>query len=284
MTHPAAGLGFKPGHFADALACTAAGMWYEIHAENYMLPGGTRMAMLDALAERHPISVHGVGLSLASVDEPDHRHVLKLKQVVERTQAFAVSEHLAWNRWQGSHFPDLLPFPRTTEALQIIARNIDIAQNILRRRLLIENPSLYLSLNTHEWSETDFLNELVKRTGCGLLVDVNNIYVSTHNTGGDACDYIDQLPADAIGEIHLAGHVRDTRFETTLLIDTHGAGICDEVWQLYQHLIEHCGSRPTLIERDDNIPAFNQLLLERNHAARLMTEPMSPEARHAIAG
>lgn len=284
MTHPAAGLGFKPGHFADALACTAAGMWYEIHAENYMVAGGTRMAMLDALAERHPVSVHGVGLSLASTDEPDLQHVLKLKRVAERTRAFAVSEHLAWTRWQGSHFPDLLPFPRTTEALQFITRNIDIVQNALQRRLLIENPSLYLSLNTHEWSETDFLNELVKRTGCGLLVDVNNIYVSTHNIGGDAYDYIDQLPADAIGEIHLAGHVSDTRFDTTLLIDTHGVAICDEVWELYQYLIKRSGPRPTLIERDDNIPAFDELLLERNHATQLMAQSMSLEARHAIAG
>lgn len=284
MTHPAAGLGFKPEHFADALTCPAVGMWYEIHAENYMVPGGSRMAMLDKLAERHPISVHGVGLSLASADNPDHQHLLKLKQVVERTGAFVVSEHLAWTRWQGTHFPDLLPFPRTNEALQLISRNIDIAQNVLQRKLLIENPSLYLSLDTHEWSETDFLKEVVKRTGCGLLVDVNNIYVSTHNIGGDPYHYVDQLPVDAIGEIHLAGHVSDIRFDTTLLIDTHGATICDDVWNLYHHLIERTGICPTLIERDDNIPAFDELLTESNHAAQLMTQSASLETRHAVAG
>ncbi len=276
MTHPTAGLGFKPEHFAEALACSAAGMWYEIHAENYMVAGGARLSMLNTLADRYPISVHGVGLSLASVDEPDYQHLLKLKQVVDRTEAFVVSEHLAWTRWQGNCFPDLLPFPRTTEALQIIARNIDIAQNTLQRKLLIENPSLYLSLNTHEWCETDFLKALVNRTGCGLLVDVNNIYVSSNNVGGDAYTYLDQLPANDIGEIHLAGHVGETHGDATLLIDTHGAAISDEVWNLYEHLINRIGSRPTLIERDNNLPAFAELLYERNRAEQLLTLSTNP--------
>jgi len=270
MTHPTAGLGFKPEHFADALSCSAAGMWYEIHAENYMVAGGSRMAMLDALSEQHPISVHGVGLSLASDDEPDQQHLLKLKHVVDRTEAFIVSEHLAWNKWQGIHVPDLLPFPRTSDALHVIVRNIDIAQNTLQRKLLIENPSLYLSLATHDWSEPDFLKELVNRTGCGLLVDVNNVFVSTYNVGGDAQDYLDQLPIDAIGEIHLAGHVSESQDAIELLIDNHGAAICDEVWKLYQHLIQRIGSRPTLIERDTDIPAFDELLGERGYAAEMM--------------
>jgi len=273
MSHPTAGLGFKPEHFADAMRCSAAGMWYEIHAENYMVAGGTRLSMLAALRDQHPVSVHGVGLSLASVDEPDRLHLLRLKQVVERADAFVVSEHLAWSRWQGAHFPDLLPFPRTSEALRLIERNIDIAQNTLQRTLLIENPSLYLSLETHEWSETDFLNELVSRTGCGLLVDVNNVYVSTHNVGGNAYGYLDQLSANAIGEIHLAGHVSETHRDSTLLIDTHGAAICDEVWSLYQYLIKRIGARPTLIERDNNLPPFDELLAERNHAVQLLAAP-----------
>ena len=274
-----AGLGFKPEHLTDALNCSVSGMWYEVHAENYMVAGGVRLNMLDALADRYPISVHGVGLSLASADEPDRQHLHKLKQVVERTEAFVVSEHLAWNRWQGAHFPDLLPFPRTSESLNIIARNIDIAQNALQRKLLIENPSLYLSLDTHEWSETDFLKELVKRMGCGLLVDVNNIYVSTHNVGGSATDYLDQLPVDAIGEIHLAGHVREKTDDIELLVDNHGAAICDDVWKLYQHLINRTGPRPTLIERDNAIPAFDELLSERNLAAAMM-QPVESEQRH----
>jgi len=271
-----AGLGFKPEHFHDAMSCSAAGMWYEVHAENYMVAGGTRIAMLDALGDRYPISVHGVGLSLASADTPDPLHLQKLKQVVDCSQAFIVSEHLAWNRWQGAHFPDLLPFPRTTEALHIIARNIDITQNTLQKKLLIENPSTYLPLETHEWSEVDFLKELVKRSGCGLLADVNNIYVSTHNVGGNAADYLDQLPADAIGEIHLAGHIREAQGDVEILIDNHGSDICDEVWKLYEHLIERIGPRPTLIERDNAIPAFIELLSERNRAVTLMTQLSKP--------
>jgi len=274
-----AGLGFKPEHFNEALSCPTNGMWYEIHAENYMVAGGIRLEMLDALANKYPVSVHGVGLSLASIDEPDRQHLHKLKQVVERTEAFVVSEHLAWNRWQGAHFPDLLPFPRTSESLNIIARNVGIAQNALQRRLLIENPSLYLPLDIHEWSETDFLKELVKRTGCGLLVDVNNIYVSTQNVGGDAVAYLDQLPIEAIGEIHLAGHAREKTDDIELLVDNHGAAICDEVWKLYQHLINRTGARPTLIERDNAIPAFDELLSERSHAASLM-QPLEREQRH----
>jgi len=259
-------------------------MWYEIHAENYMVAGGSRIAMLDSLSSRHPISVHGVGLSLAGSEEPDQVHLQKLKQVVERSDAFLVSEHLAWNRWQGGHFPDLLPFPRTTEALQTMARNIDIAQNTLQRKLLIENPSLYLILETHEWSEPDFLRELVRRTGCGLLVDVNNVYVSSHNIGGDARAYLDQLPAAAIGEIHVAGHVREAHGEIELLIDNHGATICDDVWKLYQHLINRIGARPTLIERDNAIPAFEVLLDEREHAVERMAVLTEPEQCHVHAG
>lgn len=280
-----AGLGFKPEHFDAALPCSAAGMWYEIHAENYMVAGGPRLAMLDALSAQHPISVHGVGLSLAAAAEPDRQHLLRLKAVVERTQAFAVSEHLAWCSAHDAYYPDLLPFPRTNEALQRIARHIDIAQTVLQRRLLIENPSSYLQLETHQWSEAQFLSELVQRTGCGLLLDVNNVYVSVHNLGGDATAYLNALPGQAIGEIHLAGHAVDHRTETGLLIDTHGAPICAEVWNLYQQLIARIGPRPTLIERDDSIPCFAELLSEREHAARLLDEVnRRKEPAHALAG
>lgn len=278
-----AGLGFKPEHFAAALPCSAAGMWYEIHAENYMVAGGPRLHMLDMLSAQHPIAVHGVGLSLAAVSEPDHEHLLRLKAVAERTQAFVVSEHLAWCT-NDAYLPDLLPFPRTTAALQTIARNIDIAQTTLQRGLLIENPSSYLSFDTHEWSETEFLCELVRRTGCGLLLDINNVYVSVHNIGGDARTYCNSLPATAIGEIHLAGHAVDAGGDTTLLIDNHGAPICDDVWQLYTELIARIGPRPTLIERDDNIPAFDELLAERQHAAQLLQATSSrQDIEHATA-
>jgi uncharacterized protein len=281
--HPlTAGLSFKPEYFEEALPCAAAGMWYEIHPENYMTAGGPRLAMLDAICERHPLSVHGVGLSLASAAEPDKDHLQRLAAVVERSQACLVSEHLAWSVLQGSYFPDLLPFPRTQQALQCIARNIDIAQSVLQRRILIENPSLYVRLE-HDYSEAEFLSELVRRTGCGLLVDVNNAYISAHNVGGDADAYLSSLPADAIGEIHLAGHAQDAA-EISLLIDTHGAPVAEDVWSLFAALIARIGARPTLIERDDNLPDFADLLRERERAAVVMRQPQFQERIHARAG
>lgn len=281
---PTAGLGFKPEHFDEAVLCPADGLWYEIHAENYMIDGGPRLRMLEAIRREHPVSVHGVGLSLAADADPDPAHLLKLAQVVERAQAFAVSEHLAWSAWGGAYHPDLLPFPRTCAALERIAKNIDITQNALKRRLLIENPSSYMALE-HEMSEAEFLRELVHRTGCGLLVDVNNAYVSAHNLGGDPQTYLEELPAAAIGEIHLAGHALDANENSRLLIDTHGAAIAESVWKLYENLLARIGPRPTLIERDDNLPAFDELLSERDRAAQLLLGSGTElaERRHAHA-
>ena len=276
---PTAGLGFKAEHFEQALACPAEGMWFEVHAENYMIAGGPRLAMLEALRAKHPLSIHGVGLSLASDADPDPRALQALRAVVERFKPFVVSEHLAWSAWDGAHFPDLLPFPRTAESLQRLARNIDITQQALGRRILIENPSSYMALK-HEIPEAEFLAELARRTRCGLLVDVNNAYVSAHNVGGSARDYLGALPEDAIGEIHLAGHSPDAG--GNLLIDTHAAPVCDAVWNLYAGLLERIGSTPTLIERDDNLPPFDELMLERNRAAALLADtlPMAMELRH----
>ncbi len=281
MHHPhrqlTAGLSFKPEYFEAAHACGEAGLWYEIHPENYMIgegmiAGGPRLAMLDAICERHPVSVHGVGLSLASFDRPDTAHLQRLAEVVRRTEAALVSEHLAWSVVQGSYMPDLLPFPRTTEALQCIARNIDITQNALQRRILIENPSLYVQLE-HEYGEAEFLAELANRTGCGLLLDVNNAYISAHNLGSDVHAYLDALPVQAIGEIHLAGHAADENSASPLLIDTHAAPVSEVVWSLCERLIERIGPRPTLIERDDNLPAFEELLVERQRAAQVLSQP-----------
>lgn len=282
MNDITSGLSFKPEYFDAALSCAADGVWYEIHPENYMVAGGPRLAMLDALCARHPVSVHGVGLSLASATEPDPEHLQRLAEVVKRTQASLVSEHLAWSAMAGNCFPDLLPFPRSNEALQCIARNIDIAQNALQRRILIENPSLYVRLE-HDYSEAEFLSELVRRTGCGLLVDVNNAYISAHNVGGDADAYLRSLPAAAIGEIHLAGHAPDGG-DTNLLIDTHGAPVAEAVWALYAALIAHIGARPTLIERDDNLPEFAELLRERERAADVLRQPQFQERNHACVG
>lgn len=267
-----AGVSLKPQHFAEALACRADGLWFEAHPENYMAAGGPRLAWLDAIADDKPISLHGVGLSLAADEAPDEGHLAELKRLVHRYQPALVSEHLAWSMRRGVYAPDLLPFPRTTNALYRVADNIDRVQEALGRRILIENPSLYLPLAGHDLDEVEFLAALVRRTGCGLLVDVNNAYVTAHNLGSSAEAYLDALPADAVGEIHLAGHAPDQQAQ--LLIDTHGSPVAEAVWALYARLIGRIGPRPTLIERDDDIPAFQVLMAERGRAHDLLTREL----------
>lgn len=266
---PTAGLGFKPEHFDDA-TCPATGLWFEVHAENYMVEGGPRLAMLAALRKAYPLSLHGVGLSLAADADPDAVHLARLKMLVERFEPFVVSEHLAWSTWRGIYNPSLLPFPRTRAALDRIVANVMRVQDVLSRFILIENPALYMELDGHEFAETEFLEELVRRSGCGLLIDVNNVYVSANNLGYDAEEYLDAIPGSAIGEIHLAGHAADARYGERLLIDTHNAPICEAVWRLYKRLIERVGPRPTLIERDDIIPSFAELMRERRRAHSLL--------------
>lgn len=263
---PTAGLGLKAQHYADALACEAEGLWFEVHPENYMSAGGPRLAALEAIRAHRPLSLHGVGLSLAADADPDAEHLAALKRLVDRFQPFVVSEHLAWSTHRGAHQPDLLPFPRTHAALARVADNVSRMQDALGRRVLIENPSLYLPLTSHDLDEVEFLKALVERTGCGLLVDVNNVFVSASNLGYAAEAYLDALPAEAIGEIHLAGHGVDEG-GSALLIDTHGAPVAEPVWALYRRLIRRIGPRPTLIERDDDIPAFAALMAERDRAA-----------------
>lgn len=269
-----AGVGFRPEHFEEAVVSPAAGLWFEVHAENYMVDGGPRLAILEALRSARPLSLHGVGLSLAGVERPDRDHLGKLRQLIDRFEPTLVSEHLAWSRFDNLYFPDLLPFPRTTELLEAISANIAVTQDALGRTISIENPSLYLELAGHEWNETDFLGELVRRTGCGLLVDANNIHVSATNLGFDPLDYVDTLPADAVTEYHLAGYSTDPELGASLLIDSHDQPIAEVVWSLYERLVERVGRRPTLIERDGNIPPFNELMAERDRAAALIAREM----------
>ena len=267
-----AGLGFKPEHFSAAMspiaAGSVAGLWFEVHAENYMVAGGPRLAMLTELAQHYPLSLHGVGLSLAGPELPDPAHLAALARLEERFVPFLVSEHLAWSRLGERCFPDLLPFPRTTAALQQIARNIDVTQTALGRTILIENPSHYLALDGHEWDEIDFLIETVRRTGCGLLLDINNVAVSAHNLGFDAGAWLDAFPAALVGEIHLAGNSPDPALD--LRIDSHGAPIAEDVWALFARFVARSGRRPTLIERDADVPPFAELLRERNRAAAIL--------------
>lgn len=264
-----AGLGLKAEHYEHALDCTASGIWFEVHPENYMVDGGPRLAWLEAIGSRHPLSLHGVSLSLAADCPPDRAHLQRLKALADRVQPALMSEHLAWSTWRGQYHPDLLPFPRSHEALQRIVDNIDCTQNILGRRIAIENPTHYLKLDGHDWSELDFLTELSDRTGCGLLLDVNNVFISAHNQDFNATDYLDAFPANAVMEIHLAGHTPDPG-DSSLLVDSHDSPVTDAVWSLYQRVIKRIGPRPTLIERDDQIPPFDELMNERNRAQNLL--------------
>ena len=265
-----AGLGLKFQHADQACASTAEGLWFEVHPENGMVDGGPRLAWLDAVRARHPLSLHGVACSLAAAAEPDAGHLDRLAQLVSRLEPALVSEHLAWSTWRGAYRPDLLPFPRSQLALARIAANIGQVQDRLRRSIAIENPSHYLSLDGHEYGEVEFLDQLARRSGCTLLLDVNNVYVSANNMGFDAQAYLDAFPAQRITEIHLAGHSEDEALGPALLVDSHDTPIAPAVWSLYERLIARIGPRPTLIERDGNVPAFGVLLAERGRAHDLL--------------
>lgn len=265
-----AGLGLKPQHFDAALACTEPGLWFEVHPENYLVAGGPRLAWLDAVRAQHPVSLHGVSLSLAADAAPDTSHLKRLAALAARIEPVLISEHLAWSAWRGTYLPDLLPFARTRAALVRIAGNITHTQDTLARRIAIENPSHYLRIQGNDWDEIDFLHELTRRTGCGLLLDVNNVYVSACNLGFSAEAYIDAFPADAVMEIHLAGHMPDPLLGQALLVDSHDAPVAPAVWALYERLLARIGPRPTLIERDDQLPPFAELLAERGQAHALL--------------
>ncbi len=267
---PAAGVSFKLEHCEEAIACPAAGLWFEVHPENYMVDGGPRLAALTAARAARPLSFHGVGLSLVGAEDPCGRHLARFRALIDRFEPFLISEHLAWSREGDRHFPDLLPFPRTGQSLEWLVRNIDITQNALGRTILIENPSHYLALAGHDWDECEFLGELARRTGCGLLLDINNVAVSAHNLGFDAEAWLDAFPLSAVGEIHLAGNSLDATLD--LLIDSHDGVVSAPVWRLYEHFVAKAGPRPTLIEWDAALPDFATLAGEAAKAAALLRE------------
>lgn len=257
------GVGLKPEH-ADALLDGAAGVGFlEIHAENYMVPGGPMHAMLTRLRERYPLSVHGVGLSLGGPDPLDEELLAGHRRLRDRYAPALVSEHLAWSRGAGVFFNDLLPFPYDGTTLRRTSEHIDAFQNSLGRRILIENPATYLRFDASLIDEAQFLGELVARTGCGLLLDVNNVYVSAVNHGFDARGYLSLLPLGSVEEIHLAGHHRQVEPDGgVVLIDSHDAPIAEPVWALYETALRATGPVATLIERDGNIPPLTELLHE----------------------
>jgi len=261
-----AGLGLKADHFEEALACPAPGLWFEVHAENYLVAGGPRLAWLEAIRATHPLSLHGVSLSLAGVEPPDAPTLAGLAALVRRVEPALVSEHLAWSRRGPHYLPDLLPFPRSGEALATVCAHVARVQDAIGRPIALENPSHYLAIEGHAWGEIDFLAEIARRTGCGLLLDISNVHVSARNTGFSAEDYVDAFPAERVVEIHLAGHRADPKLGERLLIDSHDAPVAAPVWALFERFVARAGARPTLIERDAELPPFAQLLAERDHA------------------
>lgn len=271
-----AGLGLKPEHYRDVLELRPDLGFFEVHAENYMGDGGPPHRWLERIRRDYPLSLHGVALSLGSEGSLDREHLKRLKVLIDRYQPGLFSEHLAWSTHEDAYLDDLLPLPYTEETLARICDHIDEAQEFLGRRLLLENPSTYLLFEESTLSETDFLREIARRTSCGLLLDVNNVFVSAVNHGTDARSYIDAFPIEHVGEIHLAGH--DERTDdggTPLLIDAHGSPVADSVWTLYAHVVALAGPKPTLIERDANVPPLPELLAEAARADKVLAAEAS---------
>jgi hypothetical protein len=263
----AAGIGLRCKHLEEIIAARPAVGFLEIHAENYM-GGGPLPARLDVVRHRWPISVHGVGLSLGSAEGIDREHLERLARLVARIEPDWVSEHLAWSVVDGLYLNDLLPLPYSEESLAVVAANIALVQDRLRRRLLVENPSTYLRFAQSTLSEVEFLTELVRRTGCGLLFDVNNVYVTCRNLGGDPLAWIEGLPVAAVGELHLAGHAINDADGVPILIDDHGSRVSAVVWDLYERAVARFPTAGTLIEWDSNLPPLAVLVGEAQEADR----------------
>ncbi|WP_300038028.1 DUF692 domain-containing protein [uncultured Roseobacter sp.] len=265
------GVGYKPQHFSELMQDPGPVSWIEVHAENYMGDGGRPLAQLRALSEQFAVSVHGVGLSIGGEGALDRDHLDRLKKLVEWLQPASFSEHLAWSTHGAEFLNDLLPLPYTNDTLTRVAAHISQVQDTLGRRMLLENPSSYLAFAESTWSETDFLTELVRRTGCGLLLDVNNVFISATNLGYSPQDYIDAFPLDAVGEIHVGGHDEDADDNgAPLLIDSHGKPVADPVWSLLSLTLATSGPRPVLVEWDNDVPLWPALRAEAVRAAQAL--------------
>jgi len=265
------GVGFKPEHFGDILAAAQPIGFLEVHAENYMGAGGRPHAQLGALRERYALSVHGVGLSIGSNRPPDRDHLMRLRNLCDRYAPASFSEHLAWSSHGGVYFNDLLPLPYTEATLARVIEHVDEVQTVLGRQMLLENPSTYVCFAASTLPEVEFLGEISRRTGCGLLLDVNNVFVSAINHGTQPLAYLETFPFDRVKEIHLGGHEND--IDDTggpLLIDTHRSPVAAEVWTLYRRVIDRHGAIPTLIEWDNDVPDWPTLRAEAAAAQQIL--------------
>ena len=273
-----AGVGFKPDHFADIRATRPDLGFLEVHAENYMGAGGPPHAMLTALRQDYALSLHGVGLSIGGTRPLDRDHLARLRAVIDRYRPESFSEHLAWSSHDEGYLNDLLPLPYTDDTLALVCAHIDQVQDALDCRMLLENPSTYVLFEQSTWAETDFLAEIARRTGCGLLLDVNNVFVSATNHRTDPRAYLDAFPMAAVGEIHLGGHAEESLPSGPLLIDAHGTPVADPVWTLYAEVIARHGARPTLIEWDNDVPPFATLAAEAARAAGILRQGRARDA------
>ena len=277
-----AGIGLRSPHVDEIIATRPEVGWLEIHAENY-LGGGPALRSLEAIRRDYPICVHGVGLSLGSADGLDARHLARVVALVDRLQPALVSEHLSWSIAGGAYLNHLLPLPYTDEALTLVSGHILRVQDALGRAILVENPSSYLRFSDSPIPEPEFLGELARRTGCRVLCDVNNIYVSCRNFGLDPATWVDAMPGSAVAEIHLAGHSVNDADGQAILIDDHGSRVAEPVWALYERLLARIGAAPTLVEWDTDIPALPVLLAQAQSAARRLAEA-APGARATFKG
>ncbi|MGV8918171.1 MAG: DUF692 domain-containing protein [Pseudomonas sp.] len=259
------GLGLRKEHYQDFLETTVPVDFVEVISENFMVEGGQPRHILRQIRERHPVALHGVSMSIGSADGLSRDYLLRLKSLVDEIQPLFVSDHLSWSRIDGFNSHDLLPVPYTQEALDIVCANIVMAQDVLGRPMLFENPSSYLAFDGASMTEWEFIAQMSKRTGCDLILDVNNVFVSATNHGFDALAFLDGIPAERVRQIHLAGHSQGRE----LLIDTHDSPVCADVWALYAKAISLVGPVATMIERDDEIPPLAELLEELSIARKL---------------
>ncbi|MDE1948308.1 MAG: DUF692 domain-containing protein [Burkholderiales bacterium] len=277
------GIGLKSQHFRDVLASRPDLGFFEVHAENYLVDGGPFHHFLGRIRERHALSLHGVGLSIGGEAALDEAHLARLARLVERYEPASFSEHLAWSSHGGAFLNDLLPLPYDAPTLDRVCRHIDRLQERLGRRILLENPATYVEFEASTMSETGFLRAVLQRTGCGLLLDLNNAYVSCTNHGRDAWTYIDELPLAAIGEVHLAGFARGRDGAgAPLLIDGHGSPVDEAVWALYGRLVGRLGPVPTLLERDNEVPPLPVLVAEASRAEAVMAAALPADCGAAL--
>ncbi|MDE2197045.1 MAG: DUF692 domain-containing protein [Gammaproteobacteria bacterium] len=267
-----AGIGLRSPHYRQVLDEHPPVAWFEVHSENFFCAGGELPRILDSVRRDYPLSLHGVGLSLGTSDRLNEQHLARLKRLIGRVEPALVSEHLCWGAVGERHLNDLLPLPYTEEALELMVTRVQAAQEYLGRGILLENVSTYLTYTHSTIPEWQFLALLAERSGCGVLLDVNNIYVNAVNHGYDPHAYIRAIPAHSVGEMHLAGFTRKQGLPVPLLIDTHSRPVAEDVWALYREALAHCGPVPTLIEWDQDIPAFEVLLAEAAKAETLLHE------------